>query len=72
VDAVTPQQQNELLRKRVRVTNPHLGSSWEGELVGFADCPTLLLGLGNGRQMSLPQSFTIEVIGESEETSASG
>lgn len=56
------QRQLDLLGKQVRVTNPHLDSSWEGELIGFANHPTLLLEAYDGHQMSLPQSFTIEVV----------
>jgi hypothetical protein len=59
---ITRQRQMELLGKWARVTNPLLESSWEGKLVGFADHPTLLLSAGDGRQIPLPQSFTIEVI----------
>jgi hypothetical protein len=59
---IPTQRQFDLLGKQVRVTNPHLDSSWKGELVGFADHPTLLLEAYDGHQMSLPQSFTIEVI----------
>ena len=61
---ISRQQQMDLLGNWVRVTNPspQLSASWEGKLVGFADHPTLLLSMGSERQMSLPQSFTIEVI----------
>lgn len=58
---MTEQEQHDILGKKVRVTNPHVGSSWEGELIGFANHPTLILACGDGRQIPLPQSFTIEV-----------
>lgn len=64
---IPDEEQRDLLGKRVQVTNQDLGSSWEGELIGFANHPTLLLKTDSGQQVSLPQSFRIEVI-DSEET----
>lgn len=55
-------EQYRLIGEKVRVTNTHVGSSWEGELIGVANQPTLILATGDGRHISLPQSFTIEVI----------
>lgn len=50
------------LGKRVRVSKPHspLVSSWEGELIALLDEPSLILRLDSGKEMTVPQRFSVE------------
>lgn len=47
----------------VRVTNPRFPDApWEGDLIGLADHPTLILKLPDGGRRTLPQRFDVEEI----------
>jgi hypothetical protein len=49
-----------LLGEWVTVTNPVHRSVWQGQLIGLADDPSLLLNAPGGGRLCLPQSFDVQ------------
>jgi hypothetical protein len=50
----------QLLGEWVTVTNPDHGAVWQGQLIGLADDPSLLLNAPGGSRLCLPQSFHVQ------------
>jgi hypothetical protein len=64
VSLSTPAHIAALLGKRVRVTNPDIGSAWEGRLAAYAPDPSVVIATDHAGRVCLPASYLIEAAPE--------